>query len=50
MPHIFLHILEKLRPDEFKAKPQFFTPLTLLCDTESTQAEADMCLAAAPLQ
>ena len=50
MPHIFLYILARLRPYEFKEKSQFFTPLTILCDTDATNAEQDMRLATKPLQ
>lgn len=50
MPHIFLHILGQLRPETFTPKPQFFTPLNILCDTDATNAEKDMELAAQPLK
>ncbi|MBP7773927.1 hypothetical protein KA071_02440 [Candidatus Gracilibacteria bacterium] len=50
MPHIFLYILARLRPDIFKKKPRFFAPFNILCDTDATNAEQDMRLAAKPLQ
>lgn len=50
MPHIFLYILARLRPDIFEKKSPFFAPLSILCDTDATNAEQDMKLAAKPLQ